>query len=207
LHSSLDIEVARAGLDAAWTEFLAEYSEFGGHRFHGWDHADDPRNYYGPRYWSEADCAFRLGLLLEKQFPNQVHFEMPVGAWTFADYDKAVDRRQFIDLVVSDLGDFVEDETSQERFRTHLHTIFIEAKFFPPGCSKTWRYDHVRKIPSVLADAQRLRAHLDRQHCALAAILVVDDDCLFEDNSTELDWPEGVIRLVAGPRTIDRGSK
>lgn len=195
----VDPEILRTRLDEAWADFLAEHQDFGGHRYHGWDHADDPENYYGPRFWSEADCAFRLGRHLETQFPGQVHFEMPVASWTFADYDKAKDKRERVDLVVSDLAAFEESGTSQERFRNQLHSIFIEAKFFPSGCSKTWRYDHVRKVDSVVADAGRLQRHLDRGHCIVAAIFVVDDDRLFTEESASKPWPADVLKLIAAP--------
>jgi hypothetical protein len=72
------------------------------------------------------------------------------------------DRKQFVDLVVSDLAEFGENETSQARFTTHQHDLFVEAKLFPAGCSKRWRFDHLRKIPEVLKDAERLAAHLER---------------------------------------------
>jgi hypothetical protein len=132
VNSVIDTADVHARLDAAWSAFLSEYAEFGGHRYHGWDHKEDPRNYYGPRYWSEADCAFRFGSHLERVFPGQVHFEMPIADWTFADYRPDVDKRQRVDVVVSDLEDFIENETSQDRFRTHQHSLFVEAKYFPP---------------------------------------------------------------------------
>ncbi len=201
-YMTVEVAGTRDRLLKAWASFLAEYARWGGHRYHGWDHADDPRNYYGPRFWSEADCAFRLALHLERQFPGQVHLEVPVASWTFATYDASTDRRQFVDIVVSDMDDLVEDETTRERFRSHLHSVFIEAKFFPAGCSLTWRYDHIRKIERVLADAKRLERHLERGRCALAAVFVVDDDCLFADNSTRLDWPDAVMRLIASPRGL-----
>lgn len=136
-------------LEEAFARFLSIYSERGAHHFHGWDHADDSRNYYGPMLWSEADCALRLAWELERQFPGMVHLEVPVASWTFADYDSKVDRRQFVDVVVSDLEDFVEDDTSQERFRAHRHMLFVEAKYLPAGCSKTWRHHHIRKIDAA----------------------------------------------------------
>ena len=189
-------------IEAAWGAFVASYATHGGHRFYGWDHAADPRNYYGPRFWSEADCAWRFALELEREFPEQVHMEVPVASWTFADFDKTIDGRQFVDIVVSDLRDFAEDDTSQARFRSVAHTLFVEVKFFPPGCSRTWRHDHVRKVPAVVRDAERLARHLARGHCERAAILVVDDDCLFEDEHSKHAWPADVMQLVASPRRL-----
>lgn len=199
-----EVTEIRSRLDDAFASFLAVYARLGAHRFYGWDKAEDPRNYYGPLLWSEADCALRMAMALETVFPEQVHIEMPVASWTFGDWDKQLDRRQFVDVVVSDLREFVEDETSQARFTSHLHDIFIEAKYFPAGCSKTWRFDHLRKVPSVLADAERLAKHLSRSHCAVAAVLVVDDDGLFEQESAALDWPADVLRLVASPGELAR---
>ena len=189
----------RRELLGAFEDFTETYRRLGAHRFHGWDRAEDPRNYYGPLLWSEMDCALRMALALERRFPERVHLEMPVASWTFADYDKAVDKRQFVDIVVSDLREFVEDETTQARFIRHRHDIFIEAKYFPAGCSKTLKFDHLKKVPSVMADAERLQLHLERGHCSVAAVLVVDDDGLFSGESAKLDWPADVIRLVATP--------
>jgi hypothetical protein len=60
-----------------------------------------------------------------------VHLEMPIARETVGDFDKAKgDKRQFVDVVVSDLRDFVEDERSQERFFEHSHALFLEGKHF-----------------------------------------------------------------------------
>jgi hypothetical protein len=202
MSSGVAVGDASQRIDAAWRAFITGYATHGGHRFYGWDHAAESRNYYGPRFWSEADCAWRFALELERQFPEQVHMEVPVASWTFADFDRVVDGRQFVDIVVSDLSDFVEDEASQQRFRSLVHTLFVEVKFFPAGCSRTWRHDHVRKVPAVHRDAERLARHLARGHCERAAILVVDDDCLFEDERAGYTWPSEVIQLIASPRRL-----
>lgn len=188
----------------AWSRFLDQYAAVGGHRYHGWDKAEDPRNYRGPIFWSEADCSFRFAVALEQEFPAQVHLEMPVAGWTFADYQAEVDKRQFVDVVVSDLSEFIENETSQHRFKTHRHTLFVEVKYLPAGCSMTWRYDHVRKVPAIQSDCRRLEKHLERGRCEHALMLVVDDDCLFEDEMVKYDWPTSVSLLIASPRELTR---
>jgi hypothetical protein len=191
-------------METAFERFLGLYAELGAHRFYGWDHAEDPRNYYGPTFWSEADCALRFAMALEPEFPHNVHLEFPLVGWTLADWDKERDKRQFVDVVASDLSKFSEDDTSQERFRSRCHELFVEVKYLPAGCSKTWRHDHVRKVESVAGDAARLALHLQRGHCLVAAVLVVDDDCLFEDNAGRVSWPAEVQRLVASPRELER---
>lgn len=193
---------ARRALHAAFSRFLTVYAEYGGHRYHGWTDYDDPANYRGPMFWSEHDCVYHLALELERDFPGHVHLELPVARWSFADFDGKVDKQQRVDLVVSDLGEFVEDEASQERFMRHPHDIFVEAKLFPAGCSKRWKFDHLRKIPDVVADAERLAKHLDRGHCRVAAVLVVDDDCLFESGLPTLTWPANVELLIASPAAV-----
>lgn len=191
-----------ARLDAAFERFLDVYARFGGHNYYGWDHQQDPRNFRGPMFWTEGDCAFRMGLELEREFPDRVHFELPVAAWSFSDFDKEHDRRQYVDIVVTDLHEFVEDETSQERFQCHLHDLFIEVKFLSAGSSKTWRHDAESKIPSAQADAARLVGHLARQHCAVAACLVVDDDGLFGELYDSNGWPPNVRLLLASPAAL-----
>jgi hypothetical protein len=202
-----DLVLLSAALDGAFARFLVSYGEYGGHRFHGWTDYGDPENYQGPMFWSEGDCVFRLALELEREFPGQVHLEVPVARWVFNDFNPKTDRRQFVDLVVSDLSSFERDgpaERAEQRFTTHRHEIFIEAKYFPHGSSGRWRFDHIRKIPSILADAERLAAHLERGHCKVAAVLVVDNDNLFEDHRHNYEWPSNVELLVASPAaTVD----
>ena len=126
-----------------------------------------------------------------------------MARWSFADFDKTLEKQQRVDLVVSDFLDFVEDETSQKRFMTHRHELFIEGKYFPFGCTKTWLFDHLGKVPAILADAARLARHVERSHCLVAAVLVVDDEDLFEDHRPD-DWPNTVRLLLASPREVER---
>jgi hypothetical protein len=196
-------EIVTLRLESAFGRFLNLYARYGGHNYYGWDDYDDPRNFKGPTFWSEDDCVFRLALELEKEFPYQVHLELPFVRWSFADFDKALDKRESIDLVVSDLHDFVEDDTSQQRFTTRRHELFLEGKYLPAGCSRTWRFDHLRKIVDIGADAARLARHIERGHCLAAAVLVVDDDGLFDDNRPA-SWPEPVALLLASPKELAR---
>jgi hypothetical protein len=200
----LEAEAINNRLDAAFTRLLKLYARLGGHNYPGWDDYDDPRNFKGPTFWSENDCVFRLALELEKEFPYQVHLELPVARWSFADFDKTVDKQERVDLVVSDLHDFSEDETSQARFMTRQHELFLEGKYIPYGCARTWKFDHLRKIPSIVADAERLARHVERGHCLVAAVLVVDDENLFQDNRPNEQWPEAVRLLLASPGELQR---
>ncbi len=85
----LDAEAINTRLDAAFSRLLEPYARLGGHNYYGWDDYDDPRNFKGPTFWSEDDCVFRLALELEKEFPYQVHLELPVARWSFADSHRA----------------------------------------------------------------------------------------------------------------------
>jgi hypothetical protein len=60
-------------------------------------------------FWTEEDCVFRLAIELEREFPEQVHLELPVARENFKDFDAATDKRQFVDLVVSDMRSFESD--------------------------------------------------------------------------------------------------
>jgi hypothetical protein len=204
----LDHAAVEMKLEVAFNCFLSVYASYGGHRYYGWNKQTDPRNYRGPTFWTEGDCVHRLALELDREFPNCVHLEVPVAAYTFADFDKNLERRGFIDLVVSDLYEFVEDESSQERFMTHRHELFLEAKYFHHGWSRAWFGTEKRRVPSVLADAERLSRHLERGRCLVAAVLVVDDDDLFEQTLEELtapnSWPPSVRRLLASPAELKR---
>lgn len=197
-------EEVRARLNTSFGRFLSVYGRFGGHNYYGWDHQDDPRNFRGPTFWTEGDCAFRFGVELEAAFPLCVHYEFPIAAWSIGDFDKQIDKREYVDLVVTDLHDFVEDDTSQERFWAHEHALFVEVKYLSAGSSKTWRHDAESKVPSVYADAARLERHLERGHCLAAACLVVDDDGLFEELYDPGLWPPEVALLLANPAALTR---
>jgi hypothetical protein len=123
-----------AQLDEAFDRFLQVYACFGAFNYYGWDDYAETRNFKGPTFWSEDDCVYRLALELEQEFPYQVHLELAVARWSFLDFDSTTDKKERVDLVVSDLHDFVEDETSQQRFMTRRQELFLEGKYFPAGC-------------------------------------------------------------------------
>lgn len=196
----LGSEDVQEGMERAFDEFVAEYAEAGGHRYHGFSDYGDPRNYKGPLIWSEGDCALRFALALERHFPRMVHLEMPVARYTVARYDSVNDRRQFVDIVVSDLSDFDE---ANDVFSERRHDLFVEVKYIGRGGPR-WLFDSRKKVPAIERDARRLNDHLDRGNCAVAAVLVVDDACVFEDELPRLAWPPSVHRLVASPQELER---
>jgi len=56
----------------------------------------------------------------------------------------------------------------------------------------------------IAKDAYRLNRHLQRNHCKMAAVLVVDDDGLFDDHRDEHEWPPAVQLLLASPQELQR---
>jgi hypothetical protein len=192
----------REKLGVAFERFMDVYRVYGAHNHYGWRDYEDERNFRGPTFWSEDDCTFRLALELEREFPHQVHLDIPVARWSFADFDANVDKRERIDLVVSDLLEFAEDETSQQRFLTKQHELFVEVKNFPQGCRGAWQFDHVARVREVEADAKRLQRHLERHHCLVAAVLVVDDEGLFEEHQATIEWLPDVHLLLASPNEL-----
>ena len=192
-------------LHAAFDRLVAEYAEFGGHRFHGWTTADEPRNYHGPLIWSEADCVYRFALELEKEFPRQVHCELKVNKNTRLDFPDADEKAQQVDIGVSDLTGFVGDETAYDRFRQHQHLLLIEAKWFLKGWrGLQWEYVAHDQVKHVQTDLDKLARHLRLGRCAAAAMLVVDDEDFLEEHGGNLAWPQGVERLVCGPAELRR---
>jgi hypothetical protein len=201
--SLLDLE---DGVMDAYGRFLEGYAMWGGHRFHGWTDFPDTHNFQGPLVWSEGDCALRFALELERVFPQQVHMEFAIGKSTRLDYEKDAERRQRVDLVVSDLSGFEEDETSQERFQTLVHGAFIEAKWLVKGWEgQRFERDATKRVASVHADIAKLARHIRLGRCQVAAALVVDDEDYFRTHSDQLDRStDRVWRLVAGPDTLER---
>jgi len=189
----------------AYERFLEEYARWGGYRFHGWTDFPDTRNYQGPVIWSEADCALRFALELERAFPRSVHMEFAIGKATRLDYQPDGEKRQRVDVVVSDLSAFLEDEHSQERFQTHQHAAFIETKWLVKGWrGQRFERDAVKRAASVAADIRRLARNLELGRCLVAAVLVVDDEEYY--STTEPGGNENnarVWRLIASPRTLE----
>ena len=187
----------------AFERLVFAYARWGGYRFHGWTRMDDTRNYFGPVIRSESDCTLRLAMELEREFPEAVHTEFPISKANFANYDPAVEPRQRVDLAITDLSGFLEDETSQDRFRALRHEAFVEVKWLTKG----WRggrfeMDARTRVGSVHADALKLANHLALGRCAVAATLVVDDEDYFTESAGGFQWPGGVWNLVVGPRTL-----
>jgi len=148
--------------------------------------------------WSEADVAFRLARCLANRFPGRVHLEFPIAQWTRADVDKAVDKRQFVDVVVTGEG-LAGDDKIWSELPTHTHQLFAEVKWLPRGSGTHWRFDHIRKVGAVNRDAQRLARHLELGRCLHAAVFVADHDGLFESEYLSLSWPPEVRLFIAHP--------
>lgn len=195
------------GLMDAFERLLERYAQWGGYRFHGWTDFPDTANFQGPVVWSEADAAFRFALELEREFPRSVHMEFAIGKATRADYEPDVERRQRVDLAVSDLSGFKEDATSQVRFLTMQHDAFIETKWLVKGW-RGYRFerDATKRVASVYDDIIKLDRHLALGRCQVAAVLVVDDEDYYAQSSSPTEKPTGpgVWRLIAGPRTLEQ---
>ena len=196
------LEQLNEGLTRAFRAFTAQYSELGGHRFHGFTEHGDPRNYQGPLIWSEGDCQFRLALALEKEFPGMVHLEVPIAKFTVANYDPEVDKPQFVDIVVSDLSQF---NPKRDVFAERPHDLFIEVKYAGHS-GKKWRFVGERTIRSgVRSDLERLQRNLDLGRCRAAAMLIVDDNSYLESVAgTGMTWSPQVRALLASPTQLAR---
>jgi hypothetical protein len=199
-----DREVVLRGLHHAYERLLDLYARSGGFGFYGWIVQEDPRNFLGTTILTEADCVFRYGLELEKEFPGQLHFEFGLNQATRADYMPKKQGRQSVDVVVSDLTEFIEDETSMERFRTMRHDAFIEAKWLKKGWwMQQWEHDAHERVAGVASDANRLADHVRVGRCQVGAALVVDDECFFEHHRGA-EWPDEVELLLVSPAELQR---
>lgn len=188
----------------AFERFVLANARWGGYRYHGWTDYSDPENFFGPLIYSEADCALRLAYELEREWPGGTHLELAVSKANFGNFDPDSERKQFVDLAVSDMSTFVPDQTSQERFRTHRYEAFIEVKWFGKGSRHgAFEYDARKRVNAVPADLDKLARHLRLGRSRVAAMLVVDDEDYFEEHGT-LDWPAGVWRLIVGPALLRR---
>ena len=197
-HSKAEL---KRRVQGAYERLLRQYTKTGGWRYYGRPNAQDPRGYQGPMFWAEMDGAFRMAVELEKEFPRQVHLEMALNTSTLHDFDKNLDRKQFVDVVVSDLRGFEPDAETALRFARRRHDVFLEVKHFRKGW---WKPNLDRALRSVQTDADRLASHVERGHCTIAGALILDDDGKFEARREELTWPRGVEVYVASERTAAR---
>lgn len=204
----LDAGVVLDRLHGAHRRFLAGYAEWGGYRFHGWTHQTDSANYLGPVIWSEADCVLRFALELEKEkdFSNQVHCEVKIDKSTRLDFPSdGENARQRVDIGVSDLSEFDAGEGAYDVFRSLHHALFVEVKWFQKGWRDgQWQFDGLQHVKSVEDDLVKLDRHLRLGRCHVAAVLIVDDEGLFEEHGADMSWPAGVHRLIASPAELRR---
>ena len=188
---------------SAYDRLLVGYASWGGHRFHGWTSYDDVRNFLGPVVWSERDCGLRFAFELEKEWPGSVHMEFAIGKASRADFDATVEKAQRVDLAVSDLSAFVEDASTQERFQHHRHEAFFEVKWLLKGWRGTqFEMDARKRADQIPADLAKLARHVELGRCAVAGMLIFDDEGYFEEHRAEIEWPLSVWRLVVGPRAL-----
>jgi hypothetical protein len=199
----VDASQVRHDLFSAYQRLLRGYRKWGGWRYYGWTHHGDDRNYYGSAVWSEGDCEHRFMLALEKSFPGQVHCQLGVNKALSESYVPETDRQQAIDIVVSDFGGFVEGEGSQNRFRSKRHEAFIEAKWLKKG-RWTKLGEHQSRAIGIRKDLDNLERALERGRCAVAAMLVFDDECALDFHPELVDWPNDVERLVVSPSELVR---
>ena len=119
--------------------------------------------------------------------------EVALNSSTVHDFDrKRGDVPQMIDIVVSDLSEF-EDPDSDPRIAHHVHEAFIEAKHFRKGW---WPVSAARALDSVQRDVDRLAEHINRGHCRVAAVLILDDERFFTDRGSGIKWPHSVERYL-----------
>jgi hypothetical protein len=196
-HATSDItEATRRAFD----RFLELYATFGQHLFHGSADFRDPRTYRGPMFWTEADCVFRLGVELDREFPQCVHLGFELSASTLHPYEGS-DRGE-VDLAVSDLADFEANEISHQRFGSRQHELFVEAKYLPKG---HFPRDIKRKIErDIPVNIRSQQARLQAGRCQVAACLIVDDeDHVFRAiERGDLSVPSEVLLLHACPAIL-----
>jgi hypothetical protein len=184
----------------AFDRLLVGYAVWGGHRYHGWTTYEDPSNFLGPVIWSERDCDLRFAFELEREWPQAVHMEFAISKASRLDYDKAAERFQRVDVAVSDLSGFGEDNSSFQRFRSHRHEAFFEVKWFLKGWGDN--RDAKNRLADIPADVAKLANHARLGRCAIAGMLIVDDEGYFQQHGSIDNWPTEVWRLYVGPRAL-----
>jgi hypothetical protein len=189
----------------AYDRLLVSYAGWGGHRYHGWTDYADAENYLGPVIWSERDCGLRFAFELEREWPQAVHMEFAIGKTSRGDFDSATEKPQRVDVAVGDPSAFIEDETSGARFGRQVHELFCEVKWLSKGWrGNTWEHDARKRVAAIPVDLAKLAHHIALGRCAVAVMLVFDDEDYFAEHGADVTWPPGVWRLVVGPQALRR---
>jgi hypothetical protein len=129
-----------------------------------------------------------------------VHLEFKMSASSLYDFDaERGDQRLSVDLVVSNLGDFVEGEDSHRRFGSKRHEVFVEAKYLYKGL---WGNSTKNALEGVARDAANQHQRLQGGRCQVAALFVVDDENAFEKSNVPI--PGELVLLVASPLELQR---
>ena len=192
----------------AFDRLVAGYARWGGYRYHGWTSYEDPKNYLGPVIWSERDCDLRFAMELEREFPERVHMEFAIAKYTRADYDPTKEAKQRVDLAVSDLSAFGEDDESYGRFRGKRHQAFFEVKWFLNGFGDN--RDARNRLAAIPAYRDKLAHHAELDRCAVAGMLIVDDEDYghangyYRSHHDAEQWPSSVWLLYLGRWTLIR---
>lgn len=187
----MDEERIRAGISSAFRELEILFQERGGFHYPG-DlelKADSNENYgwFGPWAWSEGDYQFHFAKLLEKQFGEHVHLEMPLTRTTRDDLaaQEAEDGTKkrggnlHVDIVVSDLDDLERlprmGYEAGRCFRSRTHDAFIEVKRLRKGLPNWVVKGRADVTSGITTDLEWLERHLQKKRCRVAAMLVANE--------------------------------
>jgi hypothetical protein len=88
--------------------------------------------------------------------------------------------------------------------RSLRYAAFIEVKWFLKGwLGGQYEFDGLGRVKDVDLDLAKLQRHLQLGRCDVAAMLIVDDEGLFEQRTSAV-WPEDIVRLVVSPAELKR---
>jgi len=120
----------------------------------------------GPHFWSEQDIKFHLSRFLNKEFGDfWVHNELSVSSHTFKNFDSETEKRERIDIVVSD------PDSYQLNWR-EKHNIFIEVKWISKG--KIFD-DYAKLKKGSQEDCEKLQNQYFKERCREAVVCIIDD--------------------------------
>jgi len=129
--------------------------------------------------------------------------EFPIGKATRVDYDPETEKRQFVDVAVSDLSMFAEDDTSQDRYVSHQHEAFFEVKWLKKGWrGQRFEQDAKKQIEAIPIDLAKLENHMDLGRCRVAGMVIFDDEGYFAEHGGDIEWPDSIWRLLVGEEAL-----
>jgi len=156
-------------LKKVWPKVVEFFGQFGPANYTGYL-GGKKQGWLGPYVWSEdGDVVRIITKFCEDEFGFlNVHNESPIDKFRYENFERCHEKREFIDVDVTDASDC----KSEEDFRKLTHTLFIEVKHISKGSIYK---DPEKKINGFCYDCAKLQHKIKEGRCKYAIAILIDD--------------------------------